>query len=560
MERTSGWFKDAIIYQVHVKTYRDSNGDGIGDFSGLISKLDYIRDLGVNTIWVMPFYPSPLRDDGYDIADYMTINPTFGRVDDLKTLIREAHARNLRVITELVINHTSDQHPWFARAKKAPEGSSHRNFYVWTDNPEQYQGVRIIFRDFEPSNWSFDEETGQYYWHRFFNHQPDLNFDNPEVQAEIFAIMDYWASMGADGFRLDAIPYLFEREGTSCENLPETHTFLKKLRSYLDQKHPGLLFLAEANMWPEDSAAYFGEGDECHMNYHFPLMPRLYLALKKADRTPIEYILNRTPQIPDTCQWAIFLRCHDELTLEMVTDEDRQFMWENYSPEPRARINLGIRKRLSTLMDNDQRRIKLMNALLFSMPGTPLVYYGDEIGMGDNIWLNDRDGVRTPMQWNAGLNAGFSEADPASLYLPVIADEEFHFTKINVEAAEDDPYSLLHWMRRIISIRKQYEAFGRGDFNFAEADHPSVLSYWRTYGNENILVVVNLSPVPQSTTIGLKKPGFQAALEDLFSGRRVHAEDGQIKMELHPFEFLWMTEPRPELAILTEDKLVLGQD
>ncbi len=381
MDRPIGWFKDAVIYQVHVKTYRDSNGDGIGDFKGLISKLDYIRELGVNTIWVMPFYPSPLRDDGYDIADYYNINTRYGNKEDLQILIDEAHARGLRIITELVINHTSDQHEWFKRAKRAPAGSNERNYYVWSDDPTKYKETRIIFTDYEPSNWSKDPETGLFYWHRFFYHQPDLNFDNPSVQEEVFKVLDYWAAMGVDGFRLDAIPYLFEREGTSCENLPETHAFLKKLRSYLDEKHEGLLFLAEANMWPEDSAAYFGDGDECHMNYHFPVMPRLYLSLKKADRGPIEYIMNRTPQIPESCQWAIFLRCHDELTLEMVTDEDREFMRENYAPDKRARINLGIRKRLSTLMDGDHRRIKLMNAMLFSLPGTPLIYYGDEIGM-----------------------------------------------------------------------------------------------------------------------------------------------------------------------------------
>lgn len=560
MERTIGWFKDAIIYQVHVKTFCDSDGDGTGDFKGLISKLDYIRDLGVNTIWVMPFYPSPLRDDGYDIADYSTINPKYGDVDDLKKLIAETHARGMRIITELVINHTSDQHEWFARAKKAPEGSSHRNFYVWSDNPEKYKGVRIIFTDFEPSNWSKDEETGLYYWHRFFSHQPDLNFDNPEVQSEIFKIMDYWAAMGVDGFRLDAIPYLYEREGTSCENLPETHAFLKKLRTYLDEKHEGLLFLAEANMWPEDSAAYFGDGDECHMNYHFPLMPRLYLSLKKADREPIEYILNRTPAIPEACQWAVFLRCHDELTLEMVTLEDRKFMWENYSPDPRARINLGIRKRLSTLMDNDIRKIKLMNALLFSMPGTPLIYYGDEIGMGDNIWLNDRDGVRTPMQWNATKNAGFSEAEPSSLYLPVIEDETFHYTKVNVEQAEQDEYSLLHWMRQIIAIRRQFQVFGRGQFMFADADHPSILSYWRNYPNENILVVANLSAVPQRTTILLNKPGYHGILQDLFLGQHIHAEEGKLEINLHPYEFLWLTEVKPEEVLVSEDKLILSID
>lgn len=560
MERTVGWFKDAIIYQVHVKTYKDTDGDGIGDFKGLISKLDYIKALGVNTIWVMPFYPSPLRDDGYDIADYYNINPRYGDIDDLNKLIKEAHAREIRIITELVINHTSDQHPWFKRAKAAPPGSSHRNFYVWSDDPTKYKGVRIIFTDYEPSNWSKDEETGLYYWHRFFHHQPDLNFDNPEVQEEIFKILDYWAAMGVDGFRLDAIPYLFEREGTSGENLPETHAFLKKLRSHMDEHHKGLLFLAEANMWPEDSAAYFGDGDECHMNYHFPLMPRLYLALKKADRSPIEYILNRTPKIPDACQWAVFLRCHDELTLEMVTDEDRLFMRENYAADHRARINLGIRKRLSTLMDNDHRRIKLMNAMLFSMPGTPLVYYGDEIGMGDNIWLEDRDGVRTPMQWNASKNAGFSDADAEKLYLPVITDEVYSYVNVNVEASERNNDSLLHWMRKIISIRTQYRVFGRGSFTFAQADHPSILSYWREYEVERILIIINLSDMEQTTTIDLNKPGYNQQLEDLLSDDKIHPQDGKVIIRLKPYEFKWMSEVDTDGLDLDVKKLVLAMD
>lgn len=560
MERTVGWFKDAIIYQVHVKTYRDTNGDGIGDFKGLISKLDYIRDLGVNTIWVMPFYPSPLRDDGYDIADYDTINPRYGDLDDLKTLIQEAHNRGLRIITELVINHTSDQHPWFKRAKAAPPGSSHRDYYVWSDDPTKYKDVRIIFTDYEPSNWSKDEETGLYYWHRFFHHQPDLNFDNPEVQKEIFRILDYWASMGVDGFRLDAIPYLFEREGTSGENLVETHDFLKKLRSHMDLHHEGLLFLAEANMWPEDSAAYFGDGDECHMNYHFPLMPRLYLSLKKADRGPIEYILNRTPKIPDDCQWAVFLRCHDELTLEMVTDEDRLFMRDNYAPDHRARINLGIRRRLSPLLDNDMRRIKLMNAMLFSMPGTPLIYYGDEIGMGDNIWLDDRDGVRTPMQWNASQNAGFSEANEDKLYLPLIRDEVYHYTKINVEASELHADSLLHWMRRTIAVRRQYRAFGRGSFQFTIADHPSILSYWREFEGERILIVINLSNLDQVSNIDLAKPGYSEQVEDLLSNERGHPQDGKLTVKLPPYAFRWYAEIDTDGLTVIEDKLVMGLD
>ncbi|MEP7266622.1 MAG: maltose alpha-D-glucosyltransferase [Saprospiraceae bacterium] len=558
MDRPGDWFKDAIIYQVHPKTYMDSNGDGIGDFNGLISKLDYIKELGVNTVWVMPFYPSPLRDDGYDIADYYHINPSYGTREELQVLIDGAHQRNLRVIIELVINHTSDQHEWFKRAKASPPDSSYRNYYVWSDNPEKYKGVRIIFTDTHTSNWTKDEETGMYYWHRFFSHQPDLNFDNPDVQEEIFKVMDYWAAAGIDGFRLDAIPYLFEREGTSCENLPETHAFLKKLRSHLDQKHQGLLFLSEANMWPEDTVQYFGESDECHMNYHFPVMPRLYLALKKADRTPIEYIMNRTPQIPEDCQWAVFLRCHDELTLEMVTLEDRNFMWDNYAADKRARINLGIRKRLATLMDNDQRRIRLMNAILFSLPGTPLVYYGDEIGMGDNIWLNDRDGVRTPMQWNAGKNGGFSDAPKEKLYLPIIESDEYHYTKINVEAEEADSDSLLHWMRNIISIRNQHRVFGRGTFTFANADHPSILSYWREFEHEVVLVVINLSDIPRTTTIDLNKPGYASELEDLIAFAKIFPEDGKLTLELNPYDFLWMKQVDTENLLLAESYLAMS--
>lgn len=559
MDRPDGWFKDAVIYQVHVKTFKDSNADGIGDFAGLIGKLDYIKDLGVNTIWIMPFYPSPLKDDGYDIADYYHVNPTYGSAEELKTLISEAHVRDLRIITELVINHTSDQHEWFKRAKASPPDSSYRNYYVWSDNPTKYKGVRIIFTDSEPSNWSKDEETGLYYWHRFFYHQPDLNFDNPDVQEEIFKLMDFWAALGVDGFRLDAIPYLFEREGTSCENLPETHAFLKKLRSHLDQKHKGLLFLSESNMWPEDTVQYFGDGDECHMNYHFPVMPRLYLALKKADRTPIEYIMNRTPKIPDECQWAVFLRCHDELTLEMVTPEDRQYMWDHYAADQRARINLGIRKRLATLMDNDIQKIKLMNAILFSLPGTPIVYYGDEIGMGDNIWLNDRDGVRTPMQWDDSENGGFSNAPREKLYLPCVETPEFHYSNLNVTSSENDPHSLLHWMRNIIRLRKELKVMGRGTFLFANADHPSILTYWREYYMERVLVVINLSGLPQKTKIDLGKPGFGNDMIDLLSHRSTVASEGYLNLQVQPYDYLWLKETESDRLELVEKKMVMSQ-
>jgi maltose alpha-D-glucosyltransferase / alpha-amylase len=497
------WYKDAIIYELHIKAFHDSNGDGIGDFGGLMDRLDYLRDLGVNAIWLLPFYPSPLRDDGYDIADYYHINPAFGNISQFKKLLREAHRREIKVITELVINHTSDQHPWFQQARKAPKGSPARSFYVWTDDPDQYKDVRIIFQDFEASNWTWDEEAQQYYWHRFFHHQPDLNYDNPKVQDEVFKIIDYWCMIGVDGFRLDAVPYLFEREGTNGENLPETHAFLKKLRAHVDHHFPGTLLLAEANMWPEDSAAYFGAGDECHMNYHFPVMPRMFMALQMEDRYPITDIFDQTPDIPETCQWAIFLRNHDELTLEMVTDEERDYMYKVYSKDPKARINLGIRHRLAPLMENNRRKIELLNCLLFSLPGTPVIYYGDEIGMGDNYYLGDRDGVRTPMQWTPDRNAGFSKANPQKLYLPVILDPEYHYQSVNVEMQERNTHSLLWWMKRVINMRKKYKAFSRGNMNFINAENPKVLAFTRTYEDETMLVVVNLSRFSQPAELAL---------------------------------------------------------
>jgi maltose alpha-D-glucosyltransferase / alpha-amylase len=497
------WYKDAVIYEVHIKAFRDGNGDGIGDFAGLLQKLDYLQDLGVTAIWLLPFYPSPLRDDGYDIADYYTINPAYGDLTQFQELLREAHARNLKVITELVINHTSDQHPWFQRARKAPKGSPHRNYYVWTDDPTQYKDVRIIFQDFESSNWTWDTEAQQYFWHRFFQHQPDLNYDNPLVQEEVFRILDYWCAMGVDGFRLDAVPYLFEREGTNGENLPETHAFLKKLRAHVDARFPGTLLLAEANMWPEDSASYFGDGDECHMNYHFPVMPRMFMALQTEDRYPITDIFDQTPDIPDTCQWAIFLRNHDELTLEMVTDEERDYMYKVYVKDPKARINLGIRHRLAPLMGNHRKKIELLNYLLFSLPGTPVLYYGDEIGMGDNFYLGDRDGVRTPMQWSSDRNAGFSEANPHKLYLPVILDPEYHYEAVNVEIQSWNTSSLLWWMKRLINKRKQYKAFSRGDMKFISSENPKILAFTRTYDNETVLVVVNLSRYTQPVELDL---------------------------------------------------------
>lgn len=497
------WYKDAIIYELHIKAFRDGNGDGIGDFKGLMEKLDYLQDLGITAIWLLPFYPSPLKDDGYDIADYYNINPSYGDIQQFQNFLNEAHKRNLKVITELVINHTSDQHPWFQRARKAPKGSPEREYYVWSDDPNQYRDVRIIFQDFETSNWSWDPVAKQYYWHRFFHHQPDLNYDNPLVQDEVFKILDYWCNLGVDGFRLDAVPYLFEREGTNGENLPETHAFLKKLRKYVDSKYPGTLLLAEANMWPEDSASYFGDGDECHMNYHFPVMPRMFMALQTEDRYPITDIFDQTPPIPETCQWAMFLRNHDELTLEMVTDEERDYMYKVYVKDPRARINLGIRHRLAPLMTNNRKKIELLNYLLFSMPGTPVIYYGDEIGMGDNFYLGDRDGVRTPMQWSADRNAGFSEANPHRLYLPIILDPEYHYESVNVDLQSKNTSSLLWWMKRMINKRKQYKSLSRGDMKFINSENPKILAFTRTYEDETMLVIVNLSRYTQPVELDL---------------------------------------------------------
>ena len=499
------WYKDAIIYELHIKAFRDGNADGIGDFKGLLEKLDYLQDLGVTAIWLLPFYPSPLRDDGYDIADYYNINAAFGTIEELQQLLEEAHKRNLKVITELVINHTSDQHPWFQRARNAPRDSAERNYYVWTDDPNQYKDVRIIFQDFETSNWTWDPVAQQYYWHRFFFHQPDLNYDNPLVQEEVFRIIDYWCSIGVDGFRLDAVPYLFEREGTNGENLPETHAFLKKLRKHVDAHFPGTLLLAEANMWPEDSAEYFGSGDECHMNYHFPVMPRMFMALQTEDRYPITDIFDQTPDIPENCQWAIFLRNHDELTLEMVTDEERDYMYKVYVKDPKARINLGIRHRLAPLMGNNRKKIELLNYLLFSLPGTPVIYYGDEIGMGDNFYLGDRDGVRTPMQWSSDRNAGFSQGNPHKLYLPVILDPEYHYEAVNVEIQSWNTSSLLWWMKRIINKRQQYKAFSRGDLKFINSENPKILAFTRTYEDETMLVVVNLSRYTQPASLDLSE-------------------------------------------------------
>ncbi len=497
------WFKDAVIYETHVRAFADSDGDGIGDFRGLTSRLDYLADLGVTAIWLLPFYPSPLRDDGYDISDYDAVNPMYGTVRDFRRFVEEAHARDLKVITELVINHTSDRHPWFQRAVRAAPGSPERDFYVWSDTDDRWPETRVIFQDFEASNWTWHREAGAYYWHRFYHHQPDLNFDNPLVREAVTDALDHWAEMGVDGMRLDAIPYLFERDGTNNENLPETHDYLKELRAHLDERWPGRMFLAEANQWPEDAAAYFGDGDECHMNFHFPLMPRLYMSVAMEDRFPILDILEQTPEIPDNTQWAVFLRNHDELTLEMVTDEERDYMRRVYASDPQMRINLGIRRRLAPLLANDRRLLELMNALLFSLPGTPVIYYGDEIGMGDNVYLGDRDGVRTPMQWNGDRNAGFSSAHPQKLYLPVIIDPEYHFETVNVEAQQSNERSLWWWMKRTIALRRRHPVFGRGGIRFLHPDNPKVLAFVREHEDETMLVVANLSRHAQATTLDL---------------------------------------------------------
>jgi maltose alpha-D-glucosyltransferase/alpha-amylase len=497
------WYRDAVIYELHIKAYADSNGDGIGDFRGLTQRLDHVQELGVNTIWLLPFYPSPQRDDGYDVADYEGVHPSYGTLDDFKAFVVEAHKRGLRVITELVVNHTSDQHPWFQAARRAPRGSPEREFYVWSDSPDLYAGTRIIFTDTEKSNWTWDEVAQQYFWHRFFSHQPDLNFDNPAVRQAVFKAMEFWLDIGVDGFRLDAIPYLIERDGTNNENLRETHDVIKELRARLDAKYPGRLLLAEANMWPEDVREYFGDGDECHMAYHFPLMPRMYMAIAQEDRHPVVEILQQTPEIPPNCQWAVFLRNHDELTLEMVTSKERDYMYRMYASDARARINLGIRRRLAPLLENDRTRIELMNSLLLSMPGTPVLYYGDEIGMGDNIFLGDRDGVRTPMQWTSDRNGGFSRVDPQRLYLPPIQDPIYGYEAVNVEAQSREPSSLLNWTRRLLTVRSSSHAFGRGRFKMLHPGNRKILAYLRETDDDVVLCVANVSRIAQPVELEL---------------------------------------------------------
>jgi maltose alpha-D-glucosyltransferase/alpha-amylase len=545
------WYKDAIIYELHVRAFADSNNDGIGDFPGLISKLDYLQDLGVTCLWLLPFFPSPLRDDGYDISDYLTVNPSYGTVEDFKTFLAAAHERNMQVMVELVINHTSDQHPWFQAARHAPPGSPEREIYVWSDTDKLYEGARIIFTDTEKSNWTWDPVAKAYYWHRFFSHQPDLNFDNPRVIEEVINVMRHWLDMGVDGLRMDAIPYLIERDGTNCENLPETHAAIKAIRKAIDDDYEGRLILAEANQWPADVRPYFGDGDECHMAFHFPLMPRIYMALRQEDRMPITEIMAQTPDIPENCQWGIFLRNHDELTLEMVSDEERDYMYLAYSADPRMRINIGIRRRLAPLVDNNRRRIELLNGLLFSFPGTPILYYGDEIGMGDNIYLGDRNGVRTPMQWSGDRNAGFSRASPAKLYSPVIMDPVWGYEAINVEAQQSDPSSLLSWMRNMISLRKLFSVFGRGTLTFLHPENRKVLAYVRQLGDQRVLCVANLSRYAQPVTLDLSEFEGMVPIEMVGYVEFPPITRQPYPITLSPYGFFWLElQPSPDAELI----------
>ncbi|MDR0307256.1 MAG: maltose alpha-D-glucosyltransferase [Chitinispirillales bacterium] len=553
------WYKDAVIYEVHVRAFGDSNGDGIGDFKGLTEKLDYLQSLGINTVWLLPFYPSPLKDDGYDIADYFSVHPDYGTLKDFKELLKAAHQRNIKVIVELVLNHTSDEHEWFKKARRAPKGSVARKMYMWSDTAERYKDVRIIFKDFEHSNWSWDHVAHAYYWHRFYSHQPDLNFDSPAVHRALFKVIDFWFEMGVDGLRLDAVPYLYAREGTNSENLKETHMFLKKLRAHVDSKFENRMLLAEANQWPEDAAEYFGDGDECHMAFHFPLMPRMFMAIQMEDSFPIVDILRSTPAIPPSCQWALFLRNHDELTLEMVTDEERDYMYRVYAKDSRAKINLGIRRRLGPLLSNDRRKIELMNILLFSLPGTPVIYYGDEIGMGDNYYLGDRNGVRTPMQWGPDRNAGFSHANPHKLFLPVIIDPEYHYEAVNVQNQEASYSSLLWWMRNIISGRRRFKAFSRGTLRVISGDNPKVLSFIRQYKKENVLVVVNLSRYSQIVNLDLGD--FVGYIPEEVFGRNSFPiiKDTPYLFTLGPYDYFWLELYEDEETVGVEDKVSVFQ-
>jgi maltose alpha-D-glucosyltransferase/alpha-amylase len=537
-ERKNPWYMNAMFYEVHIRAYCDSTGDGKGDIQGLISKLDYIKSLGVDCIWILPIYPSPLKDDGYDIADFYGVHPDYGTLDDFKELVNQAHHRDLKIIADLLLNHTSDQHPWF-QASRSSKDSPYRDYYVWSETDQKYKDARIIFLDTEDSNWTFDEKTGMYYWHRFYASQPDLNYDNPEVVQAMKNVMNFWLDMGIDGFRADAVPYLIEREGTNCENLPETHQILKDFRSFLDQNYEGKVLLAEANQWPEDVRPYFGNGDEFHMGFHFPLMPRIYMALRKGDASSIHWIMDKTPNIPENTQWCTFLRNHDELTLEMVTEEERQWMWAEYAPDTRMRLNLGIRRRLAPLLDNDHRKILLANAIIYALPGAPIIYYGDEIGMGDNIWLFDRNGVRTPMQWHDGINSGFSSADPDKLFAPVIDTGAFTYKNLNVAAESEDPGSLLNKMRNLVNLRKANPIFALGEYEFLAKDQPNCLAILRTSQDENVLCVFNLTEKDIELTLNLSE----------FDGKELQAlnenEIGLVKIEkmtklnLNPYAFVW---------------------
>ena len=560
------WYKDAIIYELHVRAFADSNNDGIGDFPGLLSHLDYLKDLGITCIWLLPFFPSPMRDDGYDISNYTDVNSSYGTLSDFKTLLEAAHHRGLQVMIELVVNHTSDQHPWFKAARQAPPGSAERNMYVWSDNQEKYKDARIIFTDTEQSNWTWDEAAKAYYWHRFFSHQPDLNYDSPLVMEEVLKAMRFWLDMGVDGLRMDAIPYLCERDGTSCENLPETHAVVKTLRAAIDADYANRLILAEANQWPADVRPYFGDGDECHMAFHFPLMPRIYMALRQEDRLPITDIMAQTPPIPDNCQWGLFLRNHDELTLEMVTDDERDYMYFAYSADPRMRINVGIRRRLAPLVDNNRRRIELLKSLLFSFPGTPVLYYGDEIGMGDNIYLGDRNGVRTPMQWSSDRNAGFSKCDPARLYLPVVMDPIYGYQVVNVEAQLDDQSSLLHWTRNMIALRKLFQVFGRGTLTFLNPSNRKILAYLRELDHgdgfcETVLCVANLSRFAQPVTLDLANYAGYEPVEMLGYVRFPAVTREPYSLTLAPYSFIWLElQVASEVEEMPSDVEVIAQE
>ncbi len=534
------WFKDAVFYEVSVRAFYDSNGDGIGDFNGLVQKLDYLEDLGVNTVWLLPFYPSPLKDDGYDVAEYYDVHPDVGTLADFKTFLKAAHAKGMKVITELVLNHTSDQHPWFKRARKAKPGSRYRDYYVWSDTAEKYPEARLIIQDDEASNWSWDSEAKAYYWHRFYRHQPELNYDNKEVQLEMIKVVDFWMKMGVDGFRLPSVPFLFEAEGTGCENLPQTHAFLKRIRKHIDKHYKNRVLIAEANLWPEDAAAYFGNGEECHMNFNYPLMPRLFLGLRTEDNYPIIDILEQTPDTPPNSQWALFLRNHDELGLEMVTEEEKDYLFKAYATDPHTKFNLGIRRRLAPLLNNDRRKIELLYTILFSLPGTPVIYYGDEIGMGDNIYLGDRYGVRTPMQWNMNLNAGFSNANPQMLYLPIITDPVYRYESVNVATQDESHSSLLWWMRQVIAMRKRLNVFGRGDMKFIESSNNKILCFLRAYDNQRIILVANLSQFSQVTTLNLS--AFKACdVTEVFSQNRfMNVGQGEYTITLGPYGYYWL--------------------